>query len=134
MDCRWEVFRISVERSGLGAGAERRISAFRSEAGCVDFEPADFDVSAAEQGWEEAVYGGADVPGRADAVRREGRAVRAISRRDFGGVCCVLERWTVGELCFVSRRHAVAEQGGWERAAAVDVSTDVSGAAAVVAG
>ena len=46
----------------------------------------------------------------------------------------VLERRSMGHVCFLSRGNTLAQQGRWQRAHATHVSTDVSGLAPLVAG
>src|ERR1700689_1527408 len=132
-DGRRKILCFPIEEPDLGAGAKKRLPWFRAQTRSRDFKPAFVVIPAAEQGWQEVVCDWTDLSRGVDALRLEVQAVCAVSRRNFRGVCCLLERRAVGDLRFLSRRHAVAQQGRWQRAPAIDLSPDVSRAPALVA-
>ncbi|SRR6266567_2072318 len=132
VDAGREIFRVPVEPTDMGARAQSEFSSLRTETGSANFQPTVIVVSTAQQGREKTVLDRANVPRRIEPLRLEVRTVLTVSRRHLRGIRCLLKGSTVGNLCLISRRHSVAKQAGWERALAVDLSSDVSRAAALV--
>src|ERR1700722_6395247 len=108
----------------MGSSDEKRFSPVATEAHPADLEPALPVVPPSQQGWQETLRDRSRLPRRTDALRGQIRPVLAVSWRHLSGIYCLLARWPVGELRFLSRRHSVAQQTGWQRPATINLSPD----------
>src|SRR6516162_614760 len=130
-----KVLRLLVAGPGLGPSRTASFSWQTQRHACpVDFQPAQLVLTSSQQRWQETVRSRPDFPRRAGALRLESRPIRAISLWDFGWRCRLFQGRAVDSLRHLSRRHALAKQGGWERACAAFLSVIVSHLASLVSG
>src|SRR5580765_4998612 len=84
--------------------------------------------------WRQDLGPGCETHGGGGEVRRRAPGFHEGAFRDFGDGPGFLTGRKVGELCSDSRRNAMEEPVGWERADATDVCARASGAAALGSG
>src|ERR1700675_33753 len=132
VDRRWKILPLRVQQSDLGSPQKRGLSALGTQTHPVDLQPNVPVRSPSQQGWQEAVCHRRNLPRRTDALRFKIRTIRAVSRWHLRRIRGFLERWPVGNLCFLSRWRTVAQQTGWQRALATHLPADVSPPAALV--
>src|SRR5271157_3681593 len=126
--------RLLVPGPGLGPSRKGRFSSQgQRHARSVDFQPAQLVHSPSQQGWQETIRGWPEFSRRTGALRLESRPVSALSLWDFSRICHLYERRPVGCLRHLSRRRAVAEQGGRERASTTFLCAIVPCLASLVA-
>src|SRR6202167_3146777 len=94
--------------------------------------PAEFPGAGLQPGWANAIRDWGTAARGAGDVRRSGRAVCAVSRWYFRGLCRLFARREMGCICVVSGGNALAQPRRRQRAAATHRCPDGSDGAEVV--
>src|SRR4051794_38317122 len=134
LDRRRQVFRLPGSRTDMGAAATRQCVAVPAKTDPVDLEPTGVALICSGQRREKAFCCGPNQSWRTDALRGRVWVVCALPGWLFSRIPRVLERWSVGCVCFLSRRFVMAKQGGRNRAFTAELPAELRDDAALVTG
>src|SRR4051794_18300910 len=102
LDRRRPVFRLPGSRTDMGTAATHQCAAVPAKTDPVDLEPTGVALICSQQRWEKTFCCGPNQSWRTDALRGRVWIVRTLPRWHFGRIPRVLERWSVGRVCFLS--------------------------------
>src|SRR6266568_7822157 len=102
VDRRPKVLRLPIAGPDMGASCCRQILSDESATDPADLKSHVAALAAAQQRWEKAFCCGANLSGRAHAIRFEVGSAVSLIRRNLGGVARCVARRQASRLRFLS--------------------------------